>query len=159
MLDTLKNCILDTAEKLKTSGLKIVTAESCTGGGLCYWLTSVPESSGWVERGFVTYSNESKIEMLGVSPETLAVHGAVSQETAIEMAAGALSHSQADIAISITGIAGPDSDSSDKPVGTVWIGHASRQTRADAKLYNFQGDRQAVRLQAIISALKIINAG
>lgn len=156
MLDTLKTHVLDAANKLKTSGLKIVTAESCTGGGLCYWLTSVPGSSDWVDRGFITYSNQSKTDMLGVPASTIDTYGAVSKETAIAMAEGALRNSEAGIAISITGIAGPDGGSADKPVGTVWIGYAGRELTSGAELHTFQGDRQAVRIQAMIAALKVL---
>ncbi len=156
MLDNLRAQTLAAADKLKNAGLKVTTAESCTGGGLCYWLTSVPGSSDWVDRGFVTYSNQSKIDMLGVPAATIDTHGAVSCETAHAMANGALQHSKADIAISITGIAGPDGGSPDKPVGTVWIGWAGRQLTTDAELYTFQGDRQSIRLQTIVAALAII---
>lgn len=156
MLDTLKKCVLEVADKLKASGLKIVTAESCTGGGLCYWLTSVPGSSDWVDRGFVTYSNHAKMQMLGVPSLTLDTHGAVSKETACAMAEGALQHSESHLAISITGIAGPDGGSDQKPVGTVWIGWAGEQLTTDAELHTFAGDRQAIRLQSIMAALEKI---
>lgn len=156
MLDTLKTHILDTTEKLIKSGLKLATAESCTGGGLCYWLTSVPGSSEWIDRGFITYSNDAKVQMLDVPMATITACGAVSKETAMAMAAGALKNSKADIAISITGIAGPDGGTPEKPVGTVWIGYASRQQTPDAKLHTFEGDRQSIRLQAIIAALRSI---
>lgn len=157
MLDTLKAHVLEVVEKLSTSGLTLAAAESCTGGGLCYWLTSVPGSSAWLDRGFVTYSNDAKVQMLNVPLTTIDTYGAVSKETALAMAEGALKNSKADIAISITGIAGPDGGTTDKPVGTVWIGWANRQQSIiDAELHTFQGDRQAVRIQSIIAALAII---
>jgi nicotinamide-nucleotide amidase len=102
----------------------VATAESCTGGMIISLLTDIPGSSSMVDRGFVTYSNEAKTEMLGVSPETLERHGAVSAETAQEMAAGALKNSRAGIALAVTGIAGPDGGSAEKPVGLVWFGMA-----------------------------------
>jgi nicotinamide-nucleotide amidase len=104
--------------------LLVATAESCTGGMIISLLTDIPGSSSMVDRGFVTYSNEAKTEMLGVSPETLERHGAVSPETAQEMAAGALKNSRAGIALAVTGIAGPDGGSAEKPVGLVWFGMA-----------------------------------
>lgn len=157
MLDTLKSHVLDAAATLSKSGLKLTTAESCTGGGLCYWLTSVPGSSAWLDRGFVTYSNDAKVQMLNVPLTTIDTYGAVSKETALAMAEGALKNSKADIAISITGIAGPDGGTTEKPVGTVWIGWANRQqSTADAMLHTFQGDRQAVRIQSMIAALAIL---
>jgi nicotinamide-nucleotide amidase len=102
----------------------VATAESCTGGMIIALLTDIPGSSSMVDRGLVTYSNEAKMEMLGVSRETLDAHGAVSRETAGEMAAGALKHSRAGITLAVTGIAGPDGGSPDKPVGLVWFGLA-----------------------------------
>jgi nicotinamide-nucleotide amidase len=102
----------------------VATAESCTGGMIISWLTDIPGSSSMVDRGFVTYSNEAKMEMLGVSADTLEAHGAVSQETAAEMANGALEHSRAGITLAVTGIAGPDGGSEGKPVGLVWFGLA-----------------------------------
>ena len=102
----------------------VATAESCTGGMIISLLTDIPGSSSMVDRGFVTYSNEAKIEMLGVSEETLEKHGAVSAETAHEMAAGALKNSRAGIALAVTGIAGPDGGSAEKPIGLVWFGLA-----------------------------------
>jgi nicotinamide-nucleotide amidase len=102
----------------------VATAESCTGGMIISLLTDIPGSSSMVDRGFVTYSNEAKTDMLGVSPETLEKHGAVSEETAYEMAEGALKNSRAGITLAVTGIAGPDGGSAEKPVGLVWFGMA-----------------------------------
>lgn len=151
----LKEKVLATANFLTERGLRLTTAESCTGGGLSYWLTSVPGSSNWFDRGFVTYSNAAKVAMLGLDPEHLETQGAVSEETALAMAKGALLHSRADLSIAITGVAGPDGGSAEKPVGTVWIAWADQQ-KAQARLYHFKGDRQAVRLQSMVAALKTL---
>lgn len=144
---------------LLEKGWKLVIAESCTGGGLGEQITSISGSSKWFDRGFITYSNQAKIEMLGVSPKTLEEHGAVSEETVLEMAAGALKQSRAQLSIAISGIAGTDGGTPDKPVGTVWIGWATA-TNARAEKYLLSGDRQAIRRQAIeISLKKISMAG
>ncbi|MDR1229448.1 MAG: CinA family protein [Azoarcus sp.] len=132
----------------------LATAESCTGGGVAATVTAVAGSSGWFERGFVTYSNESKVELLGVSPGTLAHHGAVSEATALEMAAGALTHSHADIAAAITGIAGPDGGSPGKPVGTVCLAWQQRHGDVLVETRHFSGDRETVRRQAVAAALE-----
>ncbi len=139
--------------KLKESGGLLVTAESCTGGWVAQVATSLAGSSDWFERGFVTYSNASKEELLGVRRETLERHGAVSEETAREMALGALAHSRATIALAITGIAGPGGGSPGKPVGTVcfaWAGGG----RVRAETGHFAGDREAVRRQSVERALR-----
>ncbi|MBX9745422.1 MAG: CinA family protein [Hyphomonadaceae bacterium] len=116
----------------KSRGLMIATAESCTGGLIAATLAAVPGASAVLERGFVTYSNEAKVEMLGVSPELIAAHGAVSREVALAMAEGALKHSSADIAVAVTGIAGPDGGSVEKPVGLV---HLAAARRGGARLH------------------------
>jgi nicotinamide-nucleotide amidase len=134
---------------LKSHGLKLATAESCTGGSLSYWITSIAGSSNWFERGFVTYSNEAKIELLNVKPSTLKQFGAVSKETAIEMAEGALNASHADVAISVTGVAGPDGGTPDKPIGTVWIGIAQKSKPTETFLLQLSGNRKSVREQTI----------
>jgi nicotinamide-nucleotide amidase len=139
-------------EMLLHQQMKLVTAESCTGGGVASAVTEIPGSSAWFERGFVTYSNESKIELLGVPETTIERYGAVSEETALAMAEGALKNSHAQIAISITGIAGPDGGSAEKPVGTVWFGFANQQ-QSTAVLQCFQGDRCDIRRQAVEFAL------
>jgi nicotinamide-nucleotide amidase len=154
MLDTLKILVLETAKELKTQHLTIATAESCTGGGLSYWLTSVPGSSDWSERGYVTYSNTAKTEMLDVNANTINQYGAVSEETAREMAEGILRHSHADLGIAITGIAGPDGGSTEKPVGTVWIAWGRKNFNIITQHFVFAGDRQAVRLAAMVKALE-----
>ena len=138
---------------LKGRGLKIALAESCTGGGICQLLTEIAGSSQWFECGFVTYSNASKIKMLGVKTETLATFGAVSQETALEMAQGAFTRSAADYTVSVTGIAGPDGGSVEKPVGTVFIALARSDSQRCYQQY-FQGTRHDIRQQTIHFALK-----
>jgi len=154
MIDTVKSLVLATAQVLKQNHLTLVTAESCTGGGLSYWLTSMPGSSDWFERGFVTYSNAAKVEMLGVNPKTIEEFGAVSAQTVREMAEGALHHSHADISIAITGVAGPAGGSPEKPVGTVWIAWAKKSTATQELVQLFPGDRQTIRLHAIAKALE-----
>ena len=143
-------------EKLLSKKWRLVTAESCTGGMIATAITDKAGSSAIFERGFVTYSNEAKIENLGVSPETLQKHGAVSEETAIEMAKGALQNSHADIAVSVTGIAGPDGGSSKKPVGLVYIGYALKDGLAQATRHNFTGSRAEVRLHSTREAIEHI---
>src|SRR5262245_33933171 len=130
------------------------TAESCTGGMIISTLTDIPGSSSMVDRGFITYSNDAKIEMLGVSPVTLDAHGAVSRETAMEMATGALSRSHAGIALAVTGIAGPDGGSEEKPVGLVWFGLArnGRKVLAERHIFENRG-RDFVRREAVRTAL------
>jgi nicotinamide-nucleotide amidase len=132
----------------------LATAESCTGGWIAQVVTATSGSSQWFDRGFVVYSNVAKTEMLGVSSRTLVERGAVSEETAAEMAEGALSHSHATVALAVTGIAGPSGGSPGKPVGTVcfaWCGGAANP-RAETR--RFSGDREAVRRQAVIHALQ-----
>ncbi|MCG8393780.1 MAG: CinA family protein [Pseudomonadales bacterium] len=146
------------AEQLKRQQLMAVTAESCTGGGIAHILTSMAGSSGWFERGFVTYSNEAKQDMLGVSADILESHGAVSEETALAMARGAINHSRGHVSVAVTGIAGPDGGSEDKPVGTVWIAWGQKLGYAEAQCFHFQGDREAVRQQTILEAIRGLNA-
>ncbi len=136
---------------------KLVTAESCTAGLLAAEITSVSGSSDWFDRGFVTYSNESKQEMLAVKSETLEKFGAVSEETAKEMAEGALQKSHATISLSVTGIAGPDGGTPVKPVGTVWFAWASKGLfDTFALVQHFQGDRTSIRHQATQFALETL---
>ena len=130
-------------------------AESCTGGLLAATLTSIPGSSAFFERSYVTYSDHAKQQMLNVSADTLRHYGAVSEETVREMALGALIAAKSDYALSISGIAGPDGGTADKPVGTVWFGFATKQ-RIWAKQYHFKGDRKMVREQAVQYALAIL---
>jgi nicotinamide-nucleotide amidase len=133
---------------------QMATAESCTGGGIAASLTDIPGSSAWFDRGFVTYSNASKQEMLGVQADTLAAHGAVSEAVVRQMAEGALTRSHARLAVSVSGIAGPGGATPAKPVGTVWVAWAGRDMATRARRYQFDGDRQAVRRQAVEAALQ-----
>ncbi len=133
---------------------RLVTAESCTGGLLAAACTSIAGSSDWFERGFVTYSNEAKSELLGVPAPLIATHGAVSEEVARAMAEGALQHAHAEIALSVTGIAGPGGGSADKPVGTVWLGLAAAGRPTRAERLQLGGDRAAVRGQTVRHALQ-----
>lgn len=131
----------------------LTTAESCTGGWAAQCLTAIAGSSAWFERGFVTYSNAAKVDMLGVADTTLERHGAVSEATARAMAQGALAHSRADWAVAITGIAGPTGGSADKPVGTVCFAWAEKEGGCEAERRHFGGDREAVRAQSVRHAL------
>jgi nicotinamide-nucleotide amidase len=142
----------------RQAGKRIATAESCTGGLIAGCLTEIAGSSDVVDRGFVTYSNAAKAEMLGVSPALLEHPGpgAVSAEVAVAMAKGALRASQADVAISATGIAGPGGASETKPVGLVYLGWALRGGRARARHHQLLGDRTAVRLAAVREALQLL---
>ena len=142
------------AEKLVQQGLMVATAESCTGGWVAQELTAVAGSSAWFERGFVTYSNAAKQEMLAVSGDTLAKFGAVSGAGVREMALGALKYSRAQLAVAISGVAGPGGGSAEKPVGTVcfaWVGQSGEVT---SDCLHFEGDRQAVRQQAVVVAIQ-----
>ena len=134
--------------------LLLAAAESCTGGWTAQVITHTAGSSAWFERGFVTYSNEAKVEMLGVRPGTLEQFGAVSPETAAEMAAGALKNSNALISLAITGIAGPTGGSPGKPVGTVCFAWCRADETAEAETAIFAGDREAIRRQAVVHALR-----
>ena len=144
---------VEVGELLKANGQRLATAESCTGGWVAQCLTAVAGSSDWFERGFVTYSNDAKCEMLGVDAPTLQAHGAVSEATAAAMATGALRHSHADWAVAITGIAGPGGGTADKPVGTVCFGWAANDGRVDTQTMRFAGDRTQVRAQSVAHAL------
>lgn len=129
------------------------SAESCTGGWLAKCCTDIAGSSIWFERGAVTYSNQSKQDFLDVQLSTLNQFGAVSEQTVIEMAQGILAHSNADISVAITGIAGPDGGSSDKPVGTVWFAWTLKNTTTIAECHHFEGDRETIRRKAVFIAL------
>ena len=144
-------------DALREQGLKLATAESCTGGLICACLTEIPGSSDVVERGFVTYSNAAKSEMLDVPEAMIETHGAVSEEVAGAMAQGALDHSRADIAVAVTGIAGPGGGSEEKPVGLVFIAAASRDARLVHMRCRF-GDigRGAVRERTVDQAFKLV---
>jgi nicotinamide-nucleotide amidase len=140
--------------RFRAARLSLVTAESCTGGWIAKTVTDIGGSSDWFDCGMVAYSYEAKQAMLGVRPETLEQHGAVSRETVIEMVSGALVHSGAGVAVAVTGIAGPGGGSPDKPVGTVWIGWKRRGGYARARVFHFEGDREAVRRQTVAAALE-----
>lgn len=142
------------ADVLVAKRLLVSTAESCTGGWIAKTLTDIAGSSAWFDCGMVAYSYEAKQAMLGVRPQTLEKEGAVSRETVIEMVSGALVHSAASMAVAVTGIAGPGGGTSDKPVGTVWIGWKRRGGYPAAQVFHFAGDREAVRRQTIAAALR-----
>ena len=146
--------VLKLGDALRARGAMLATAESCTGGLIAATCTSVAGSSDWFERGFVTYSNAAKIEMLGIDAALIAAHGAVSAEVALAMAEGALVHSRASLAVAVTGIAGPSGATPGKPVGTVWFALARRGGAAVAELLQLDGDRSAVREQTLAHALR-----
>lgn len=139
---------------LAQAGWQLTTAESCTGGWVAQCVTAVAGSSGWFERGFVVYSNEAKSELLDVDPGLIAQHGAVSEAVVHAMTAGALRHSRADVAVAVSGIAGPGGGTPQKPVGTVWLAWQRRDGDSRVLCFSFEGDRQAVRRQAVIAALR-----
>jgi nicotinamide-nucleotide amidase len=135
---------------------RLVLAESCTGGWVAKSITDIAGSSAWFERGFVTYSNAAKEQQLGVSPALLAAHGAVSSPVVEAMATGALQASPAELAVAVSGIAGPDGGTPDKPVGLVWFGTAVRDGGVSSQSQVFPGDRDAVRRAAVAHALALI---
>lgn len=139
---------------LKAKQLMLATAESCTGGWIAEAVTMVPGSSDWFERGFVTYTYISKREMLGVQAATLEQHGAVSEHTVTEMAQGALAASHAQIAVAVSGTAGPGGGTPDKPVGTVCIAWRAKDGAAFCETRHFPGDREMVRRQSVMRALQ-----
>lgn len=149
----LANALLQACQQ---RGIMLATAESCTGGLIIAALTDIAGSSAVVDRGFITYSNEAKMEMLGVSAATLDAHGAVSRETVLEMAVGALAHSQASLSLAVTGIAGPSGGSADKPVGLVWfgIGLAGQPIVAEQQLFGQKG-REFIRHETVRHALQL----
>ena len=153
MNDTIRNLALQLGRQLIDRNLMMTTAEYCTGGLVAGALTDIAGSSAWFERGFVTYSNHAKVEMLGIAPELIERHGAVSEEVARAMAEGALLESRAQLAVSITGIAGPGGGSRDKPVGTVCFGWVAMERPAESETVRFAGDRAAVREQSVRHAL------
>ena len=152
---TLKSQAKEILDLAKEKNIKLAFAESCTGGLLSALFTEIPGSSAVIDRSFITYSNQAKIEMLDVNEQTLEKFGAVSEETAKEMAKGAIKNSTAQISISITGIAGPDGGSEEKPVGLVYIGVSSPK-KTQVRKFNLYGNRSEVRKSAIIQSLNII---
>jgi len=151
---TLYELSVKVGEALKAQGLMLATAESCTGGWVAQAVTAVPGSSQWFERGFVTYTYISKREMLGVSQDTLGAHGAVSEPTVREMVTGALANSHAQIAVAISGTAGPDGGTAQKPVGTVCFAWAVKNGEPKSATLHFPGDRDGVRRAAVKTALE-----
>jgi nicotinamide-nucleotide amidase len=144
----------EVGEKLKAKGWMLATAESCTGGWVGQAITSISGSSEWFDCGFITYSNTAKRELLGVKTTTLARHGAVSEATARAMAEGALARGHADIAVAVTGIAGPGGGTLDKPVGTVCFAWIRKNEEATTERRQFVGDREAIRRQAVAAVLQ-----
>ena len=151
--DTFRSLARRVGAGLKRRRLMLATAESCTGGWIAQAVTSVPGSSAWFERGFVTYSNRSKKEMLGVRARTLVRHGAVSEAVAREMAAGALAHSRAQLALAVTGVAGPEGGTKAKPVGMVCFAWARKKGGVRSAVLRFRGGRESIRRQSVGAAL------
>ena len=136
---------------------RLATAESCTGGLVAAALTAIAGSSDVVERGFVTYSNKAKMELLGVPPDTIATHGAVSEQTAAAMARGAIAYAPVDLAVSVTGVAGPGGGTPQKPVGLVYLGVARKDGAARVERRVFPGDRAEIRDAAVVLALQLLH--
>jgi nicotinamide-nucleotide amidase len=145
--------VLPLAQRLRARGWRLATAESCTGGLIAAACTAVPGSSDWFDRAVVSYSNEAKVDLLGVDPALIAANGAVSEEVARAMAAGALARSRADLVLAVTGIAGPTGATPGKPVGLVWLAWAQRGGATAARRLQCGGDRAAVRAQTVREAL------
>ncbi len=143
-------------ERLKEKGLKVTAIESCTGGGISYALTSVAGSSDWFEYGLVTYANTAKQELVGVTAEALNQYGAVSEQVVEQMLQGGLEKTGADVAVAVSGIAGPTGGTADKPVGTVWIGVCIKKYCSKVQCFVYNGNRAAVREQSIAQALKML---
>jgi nicotinamide-nucleotide amidase len=155
-MESQQNLSLRLGELLRQHKLVMTTAESCTGGGVSAAITDIAGSSAWFDRAFITYSNEAKMEMLGVREETLAAYGAVSEETVKEMVLGALNNSHATIGVSISGIAGPSGGTDNKPVGTVCFAWADEKDWLHVSTYQFDGDREQVRQQAVYTAQQVL---
>jgi len=154
MTERLDKLAAELGRRLQAARLMLVTAESCTGGWISKIVTDIPESSRWFDRGFVTYSNVAKQDMLGVSAETLDAYGAVSEEVALQMANGALGHSLAGVAVAVTGTAGPGGGTEDKPVGTVCFAWAMDGLGPLTQRVQFAGNRDEVRHQSVRLALE-----
>lgn len=153
MKNELKAKIADLADVLKDRNLKVATAESCTGGMIAAALTELPGASDWVDRGFVTYNNTAKHEMLGVSQSILEKYGAVSNDCVAQMVVGALKNSNAQVAVAVSGIAGPGGEEPGKPVGTVFLGWGLKDEMPNIIRFHFEGDRQHVREQCVEEAV------
>ncbi len=154
MSETTRALAQRTGEALERLGLRLVTAESCTGGGIAAAVTDIPGSSAWFDRGFVVYSNDSKVELLGVNPAVLRSAGAVSEAVVCAMTGGALARSPADLAVAVSGIAGPGGGSAGKPVGTVCLAWQRRGAAPVAQTMLFHGDRDEVRARTVRRALE-----
>lgn len=152
----LQNLSASVGERLKAKGSTVTCAESCTGGWIAKVFTDISGSSAWFDRGFVTYSNEAKQELVGVQADSLSRCGAVSEAVVREMATGAMRAARAGYAVSVSGIAGPDGGSDEKPVGTVWFGFAAPDGRVLAICQHFSGDRDAIRRQSVAFALQTL---
>jgi nicotinamide-nucleotide amidase len=152
--EELKQLATELGDRLKARGWMLATAESCTGGWVGQLVTAQPGSSSWYERGFITYANDAKIEMLDVPETTLAEHGAVSEETAMAMAAGVLAHSHAQAALAISGIAGPSGGTREKPVGLVCYGWALTDGTLMSSTCRLDGDRDEIRSRAVAAAMR-----
>jgi nicotinamide-nucleotide amidase len=148
--------VLDLSAALRAHGWSLATAESCTGGLMAAACTALAGSSQWFDRGFVTYSNAAKTEQLGVPADCIAAHGEVSREVVCAMATGALAHSSAQLAVAVTGIAGPTGATAQRPLGTVWLGVAQRHGGVHAEHWVFCGDRAAVREQAVLKGFELL---
>ena len=151
-MDDLSSVVQKTGEALLAQGLTLATAESCTGGWIAQQATALSGSSEWFECGFVSYSNQAKQFMLGVKPETLTAHGAVSEEVVCEMVGGAIQRSNAGVAVAVSGVAGPTGGCKDKPVGTVWVAWGKEGEDVKSQRFLFPGDRQQVRWQTVEAA-------
>jgi nicotinamide-nucleotide amidase len=154
MDEELEHAAIQLSERLLGKGLSIVTAESCTGGWVAKVLTDIAGSSAWFERGFVTYSNAAKHEMLGVQPELIDAQGAVSEAVVREMVHGAIANSAADLALAVSGVAGPGGGTAEKPVGTVWFAWGRCGSVPVTRMLRFDGERDQVRRQAVLAALQ-----
>lgn len=154
--DELRSLASKLGECLMAREMKLASAESCTGGWLAKIITDIPGSSSWFNGSIVTYSNEAKQQLLGVNAATLKEFGAVSGETVLEMTDGIFAHMDADIALSISGIAGPGGATRDKPLGLVWMSWGRKNKPVIAEFYQFDGDREAVRRQAVSAALEML---
>jgi len=151
--DELNGLARQVADALLRHGQMLATAESCTGGWIAKTMTDIAGSSAWFDCGITAYSYEAKQALLGVRPETLIKHGAVSEETVLEMVSGALIHSGASVGVAVTGIAGPSGGTTDKPVGTVWLAWKRRGGYPLMRVFHFDGDRESVRRQTVKAAL------
>jgi len=152
--DPLESLAKRVGMRLKRSGFKLATAESCTGGWIAQAVTAIAGSSDWFDCGFVTYSNQAKRELLGVRARTLSRYGAVSEETAREMASGALARSRAQVALAVTGIAGPGGGTRKKPVGLVCFAWAGKKGGAQSAVRRFSGGRESIRRRSVVAALR-----